>query len=181
MLVKFANWYTRRMYGRETAIAGVMAHTKANMVGYAALEFGHERSHAMPERVKVLAATKAACIVGCEFCIDIGSALGRREGVTEEQLRDFHDYRESAAFSSEERLAMEYAEEMTGESVNIPEALSERLRRHFSEEQIVDLTFAIAIENLRARFNNALDIPAAGFSEGAFCPMPAQQVQAASS
>jgi 4-carboxymuconolactone decarboxylase len=172
MLVKFVNWYTRRTFGRDTAIAGVMAHTKANLLGYGALEFGHERSHAMPERLKVLAATKAACIVGCEFCIDIGSALGRKEGVTEEQLREFHSYRDSAAFSEEERLAMEYAEEMTRESVTIPEELTERLRRSFSEQQIVDLTFAIAIENLRARFNNALDIPAAGFSEGAFCPTP---------
>ena len=179
LLVKFTNWYTRRTFGRDTAVAGVMAHTKANLVGYAALEFGHERSHAMPERLKVLAATRAACIVGCEFCIDIGSALGRKEGVTEEQLRDFHNYRESAAFSDEEKLVMEYAEEMTHESVAIPDELMARLRRLFSEEQIVDLTFAIAIENLRARFNNALDIPAAGFSEGAFCPMPARQVAAA--
>jgi 4-carboxymuconolactone decarboxylase len=179
MLVKFVNWYTRRSYGRDTAVAGVMAHTKANLLGYGALEFGHERSHVMPERLKVLAATRVATLVGCEFCIDIGSALGRKEGVTEEQLRDFHNYRESPAFSEEERLVMEYAEEVSHESVAVPEEMTERLQRHFSEAQIVDLTFAIAIENLRARFNNALDIPAAGFSGGAFCPMPARQVTAA--
>src|SRR4051794_26454130 len=145
-LVKFVNWYTRRTYGRETAIAGVMAHTKANLLGYGALEFGHERSHAMSERLKVLAATRVACMVGCEFCIDIGSALGRKAGVTEQQLRDFHNFRESAAFSDEEKLAMEYAEELTHESVVIPDELAERLRRHFSDDQIVDLTFAIAVE-----------------------------------
>ncbi len=59
MLVKFVNWYTRRTYGRDTAVAGVMAHTKANLLGYGALEFGHERSHVTPERLKVLAATGA--------------------------------------------------------------------------------------------------------------------------
>jgi len=179
MLVKFVNWYTRRTYGRDTAIAGVMAHTPANLLGYGALEFGHERSHGMSERLKVLAATKAACVIGCAFCIDIGSALGRKAGVTEQQLRDFHTYRESAAFSDEEKLVMEYAEEMTRENVMVPEELVERLQRQFSEAEIVDLTFAIAVENLRARFNNALDIPVAGFSGGAYCPMPAQQAAAA--
>jgi AhpD family alkylhydroperoxidase len=179
LLVKFTNWYTRRTYGRDTAVAGVMAHTKANLLGYGALEFGHERSHVMSEKLKVLAATKAACVIGCAFCIDIGSALGRKAGVTEEQLRDFHNYRESSAFSDEEKLVMEYAEEMTRENVMVPDELLERLRRRFSEAEVVDLTFAIAVENLRARFNNALDIPAAGFSGGAYCPMPARQVTAA--
>ena len=74
---------------------------------------------------------------------------------------------------------MEYAEEMTRESVEIPEEMVARLRRHFDEAQIVDLTAAIAIENLRARFNDALGIPPAGFSEGAFCPMPVRAVTAA--
>jgi AhpD family alkylhydroperoxidase len=179
MLVKFVNWYTRRTYGRDTTIAGVMAHTKPNLLGYGALEFGHERSHVMSERLKVLAATKAACIIGCAFCIDIGSALGRKAGVTEQQLRDFHVYRDSSAFSDDEKLVMEYAEEMTRENVTVPDELVERLRRRFSEAEIVDLTFAIAIENLRARFNNALDIPVAGFSGGEFCPMPARQATAA--
>jgi AhpD family alkylhydroperoxidase len=178
-LVKFVNWYTRRTYGRETAIAGVMGHTPANLIGYGALEFGHERSHAMSERLKVLAATKAACVIGCAFCIDIASALGRKAGVTEEQLRDFHVYRESAAFSGDEKLVMEYAEEMTRENVTVPDDLVERLQRRFSEAELVDLTFAIAVENLRARFNNALDIPVAGFSGGAFCPAPARQAAAA--
>ena len=133
----------------------------------------------MSERLKVLAATKAACVIGCAFCIDIGSALGRKAGVTEQQLRDFHVYRDSSAFSDDEKLVMEYAEEMTRENVTVPDELVERLQRRFSEAEIVDLTFAIAIENLRARFNNALDIPVAGFSGGEFCPMPARQATAA--
>src|SRR4051794_32378448 len=148
-LVRAANWYTRRAYGRDTAIAGVMAHTRWNLIGYGVLEFCHERSHAMPERLKALAATKAATIVGGAFCIDIGSAISREAGVTEQQLRDFHVYRDSPAFSEEEKLVLEYAEEMTRESVELPEEMVARLRRHFSEAQIVDLTAAIAIENLR--------------------------------
>jgi hypothetical protein len=50
--------------------------------------------------------------------------------------------------------------------------LFDRLRKHFDDAQLVELTASIAIENYRARFNNALDVPPAGFSEGAYCPMP---------
>ena len=40
------------------------------------------------------------------------------------------------------------------------------------EPQIVELTTAVALENLRARFNYALGIESQGFSEGSFCAVP---------
>jgi AhpD family alkylhydroperoxidase len=171
-LVRIANWYTRRKYGREIGSTGAIAHTPWNMIGWGTLEFGYERSHKVDERLKALAATRAATVVGCQFCIDIGSAIGREAGVTEQQLRDFHVYRESPAFSPLERLVMEYAEQMSQAEVRVPDETFAALREHFDDAQIVELTAAIAIENFRARFNNALDIPPAGFSEGAFCPLP---------
>jgi alkylhydroperoxidase family enzyme len=43
--------------------------------------------------------------------------------------------------------------------VDVPDAVFDELRRHFDEPQIVELTAAIALENLRARFNRALEVP----------------------
>jgi AhpD family alkylhydroperoxidase len=179
-LARAANWYVRRSYGRPMALTGVIAQSPWNMVGWGMLEFGTERSHKVNEKLKDLAATKAATVIGCQFCIDIGSALGRKAGVSEEQLHDFHDYRESAAFSPVEKLVMEYAEQMSQTNVDIPDELFARLREHFDDAQIVELTAAIATENFRARLNNALDIPPAGFSEGMYCPLPEQRAAAAS-
>jgi 4-carboxymuconolactone decarboxylase len=62
--------------------------------------------------------------------------------------------------------------------VAISDELFARLREHFSEEQIIELTTAIAIENFRARFNDALGITPAGFSDGKYCAVP-QAVAAA--
>ena len=176
--VRFANWYTRRKYGKEMEITSVIARSRPDMVGWGMFEWWHERGHKVDEKLKDLAATKVATTVGCQFCIDIGSALGRKAGVTEQQLRDFHIYRESPAFSGVEKLVMEYAEAMSQSNVEVPEDLFARLREHFEEEQIVELTSAIAIENYRARFNNALDIAPSDFSEGAYCPMPERQAAA---
>ena len=137
------------------------------------------RSHKASEHLKLLAATKVATTVGCQFCIDIGSALGRKAGVTEQQLRDFHNYRDSDAFSAAEKVVLEYAEEMSKTNVEISDELFDSLRKHFDDAEIVDLTTAIAIENFRARFNNALDVSPSGFSEGAYCPMPERESVAA--
>jgi alkylhydroperoxidase family enzyme len=171
-LVRFSDWYTRRHYGRAVTTTPVIAHSRPNMLAWGMLEWWHERGHSVDEKLKLLAGTKAATKIGCQFCIDIGSALSRGAGVSEEQLRDFHDYRTSSAFSPVEKLVMEYAEEMSKTNVEISDELFARLREHFDDEQIVELTAAIAIENFRARFNDALDVPPSGFSEGMFCPLP---------
>ena len=55
---------------------------------------------------------------------------------------------------------------------DIPPELTERLREHFDEAQLVELAAAIAWENYRARFNRVFGVRPAGFSEGAFCVLP---------
>jgi alkylhydroperoxidase family enzyme len=62
---------------------------------------------------------------------------------------------------------------MTQTPAEIPEALLSELRAKFDEPQLVELTANIAWENYRARFNHAFGLEAEGFSEGAFCAMPA--------
>ena len=92
--------------------------------------------------------------------------------MTEAQLRDLPAHRDSAAFSPLEKLVLDYAVAMTKTPVEVPEALFARLREHFGEAELVELTAAIAWENYRARFDHAFGIESAGFSEGAFCPLP---------
>ncbi len=98
--------------------------------------------------------------------------MGRAAGITETQLRDLPAYETSAAFSSLEKLVIDYAVAMTKTPVEVPEALFSALQRHFNNAQLVELTAAIAWENYRARFDHAFAIEAQGFSEGAYCPLP---------
>ena len=73
-----------------------------------------------------------------------------------------------------EKSVIEYAVEMTQTPVDVPDALFESLRKELDDAQLVELTAAIAWENYLARLNHALDIPAHGFSDGAYCPIPQQ-------
>ena len=91
--------------------------------------------------------------------MDIGSAVGRRKDlVTDEELREVANWRHSEILGERERTAIEYAEEMSKTPVRVADELFERLKKHFSDEQIVELTTSIAYENYRARFNHALNI-----------------------
>jgi alkylhydroperoxidase family enzyme len=84
-------------------------------------------------------------------------------GATDDKIRELPAWRESALFSPLERDALDYAERMTITGEKVTDELHARLRAHFSEAQIVELTAAVALENFRSKFNPALGIEAQGF------------------
>jgi len=168
-LVRLSRAYAKRTYKRELELVEVTAHHPRLFVGYGMVETMLDRSKTVDARLKDLAATKAAMLVGCEFCLDIGSHLSREAGASEQQLRDLPRYRESDAFSEVEKLVIELAERMTRTPVEVPDEFFARLREHFDEPQLVELTTAIALENYRARFNDTFDMRPAEFSQGDYC------------
>jgi alkylhydroperoxidase family enzyme len=104
--------------------------------------------------------------------MDVGSAVGRQQGVTEQQIHELAAFETSPAFSELEKLVLRYATAMTQTPVDVPDELFERLRQHFNPQQMVELTSAIAWENYRARFDHAFGIEAEGFSQGTHCALP---------
>ncbi|MEO8203146.1 MAG: hypothetical protein ABI630_04735 [Betaproteobacteria bacterium] len=79
------------------------------------------------------------------------------------KLADLPDWRGSSAYSDSELVALEYAERMTYTGQKVDDALFGRLKLHFSEPQIVELTAAVALENFRSKFNPALGVQSQGF------------------
>lgn len=84
-------------------------------------------------------------------------------GASDEKIREVPTWRESSLFSPLERDALEYAERMTITGEKVTDELFARLRGHFSEGQIVELTAVVALENFRSKFNPPLGIEAQGF------------------
>jgi alkylhydroperoxidase family enzyme len=92
--------------------------------------------------------------------------------VTEEELRNLSNYRESNVFGLVEKLVLDLAVAMTSTPAAVSDELFAELRKHFSEAQLVELTSEIAQANFRGRFNRTFHCQPAGFSEGVYCPMP---------
>jgi AhpD family alkylhydroperoxidase len=163
----------RRVYGRETDPLLTMAHHRPLMVGLGLMGTVDSRySHAVAEHLKHLARLRAAQLVGCEWCLDFGSYLAQQAGGDEQQLRELATWRESERFDTDERLVLEYTEAITRTPAEVSDALFARVRDRFDDRQIVELTMAVALENLYSRFNWALGIEGEGFSEGMYCVMP---------
>jgi len=84
-------------------------------------------------------------------------------GATDDKIRQVPTWRESELFSAMERDALEYAEKMTITGEKVTDELWGRLRGHFTEAQLVELTAAVAVENFRSKFNVPLGVEAQGF------------------
>ncbi|WP_455360841.1 carboxymuconolactone decarboxylase family protein [Streptomyces sp. SYSU K21746] len=180
-LVRLVYWFTRRGIKQLTGRAPermlepleMYAHAPRLLSGYARFEQATAKLHRVDKRLKALAELKAATLTQCEYCIDIGSQISRRWGITDEELLALPSYRTSGLFSDLEMLVLDYAVGMSRTPVEVSDELFAQLREHFDEAQLVELTHVIALENLRGRFNLALGIGAAGFSEGMVCAVPA--------
>ena len=85
------------------------------------------------------------------------------EGVSAEKIAQVAQAATSPLFSETERAALAYAEAMTITGRRVDDALFARVRAHFSEAQIVELTAAVALENFRSKFNVPLGVEAQGF------------------
>jgi len=84
-------------------------------------------------------------------------------GASEAKIRAVPESATSDRFSERERAALAYAEAMTVTGQKVSDDLFARVRAHFGEAEIVELTAAVALENFRSKFNTALGIEAQGF------------------
>ena len=95
--------------------------------------------------------------------MDINASRGMQNGATEDKIRAIDQAATSPLFDEPERVALAFAEAMTITGQRVSDELFARVRKHFSEAQVVELTAAVALENFRSKFNVALGIEAQGF------------------
>jgi 4-carboxymuconolactone decarboxylase len=164
----------RRRYGEPIVESTlVFARHPRLLRWFAAYNRAVEKPGRVPKALLDLAVLKAATVVACEFCVDIGSELARRSGLTDAQLLAMHAAEASGSFDDAELLVMDYARAMSVTPPAVTDEQVDALRGRYGDEGVLELTHLIAWENARARTNSALGIGAGGFSEGRVCARPA--------
>lgn len=177
---KIAFFFTKRKLAHMTGLetAGMLeplrmyAHIPRLLNAYGKLEQAESKLDVLSPRQRALAELKAATTVGCEYCIDLGSQIARRWGMTDEELLALSDYQNAPCFSDVDKLILRYATAISRTPVEVSDELFGALRAHFDAAQLVGLTHVITLGNLRARFNIALDIGSSGFSGHRVCALP---------
>ena len=96
---------------------------------------------------------RASQINGCAFCLNMHSRDARENGETEQRLHLLNAWRESSLYSPRERAALAWTEALTSISVNhAPDFLFDDVRRHFTEEELTNLTLLVGQINNWNRF-----------------------------
>jgi AhpD family alkylhydroperoxidase len=126
---------------------------------YAVLE---RRRSPLPPALRALVQVRVSQINHCAFCVDLNTALAAERAGDADKALAVQGWRDDPRFDAPERAALEYAEVITVTGAQVDAALIARLREHFDEDGLIELTALIAFQNLSSKFNAALDIPAQG-------------------
>ncbi len=129
------------------------------------------KSGEVEERIRNLVELKGAQMIGCEFCVDLGSQICRNSGFSDAELLALPNYGSSELFTEQEKAALDYTVAVMRTPVEMTDALFRRAQQHFSNEQLVEITALLTLVNLD-RFNAAFGIGPAGYSEGMVCLVP---------
>lgn len=169
-VVRLARWWSRRRYGAMLEPLLATMHNRRVLTSMGLLELTVPRWSSLDPDVRELAELAVSAQIGCSWCIDFGYFLSRNRGMDPAKLEGVADWRASDVYTSLERKVLEYAEAMTTTPPSVTDELVEDLRESLTDEQLVELTAMIALENLRSRTNSALGLTSQGFRD--HCEVP---------
>lgn len=116
---------------------------------------------------------RASQLNGCAYCLDMHSKDARAAGETEQRLYALDAWRETPFYSDRERAALAWTEAVTNiQQGHAPDAVYQELHKFFTENEIVNLTLAIASINVWNRLAIPFRAPAGSYQ-------PAQPIGAA--
>ncbi len=145
-------------YGPFANQVAVLAHVPAALRHLMPMLMELRDAKTLPKRYLELAIVTVSKLNECHYCVAHHKPFLVPEGITPEGVDRVLDYATHPEFDDTDKLVVEYAIAAWENSNRIPEAMFRRLRVHFSEAQIVELTLRITLCGFFNRFNDALQI-----------------------
>jgi AhpD family alkylhydroperoxidase len=155
----------------------IWAHEPKLMMAMGRFNQTVRKAHGVDQRLRHLVELKGGQMIGCEYCVDLGSQIARHAGFSDDELLALPRYRNSELFTEREKVALDFTVAVMRTPVEVSDELFARMQQFFSDRQLVELTALLTLVNLD-RFNAAFGIGAAGFSEGMVCLTPDRPVAA---
>jgi len=112
----------------------------------------------LPKRALELAIVTVSQLNACDYCVAHHKPFLAVEGVSAAGADRLLDYPDHPELDDTDKLVVEYAIAAWERPNRIPDALFQRLRRHFGEAQIVELTLRVTLCGFFNKFNDALQI-----------------------
>ncbi len=157
-------WSQKRRYG-EVLLPGLLWGRVPRLFMTVAMLYGalDARRSQLDPVLRSLLTVRVSQLNWCRFCVDINSATLARRAGSMAKVEALEDWRTSQLYSAPERAALDYTEAMTITGRGVTDELMAELRRHYTDDAVIELTALIAFQNLSSKFNSALDVPPQGF------------------
>ncbi len=147
LLMRIAYFLSRRQLG--TVIRPLkLIYARAPLLAIPVLAITRtaERGLSLEQELVLLVTTHASLLNGCSFCADLHQAQAIQAKLGLDKFRALREFESSPLFSEREAAALAYCEEAT-RNHEVADSSFARVRAHFSEREIVELTWLIAIGN----------------------------------
>lgn len=157
----------------------IWAHSPKMMVAMGKFNGAIRKGKTVSHRIQNLVELKAAAMIGCEYCVDLGSQICRNSGFSDAELLALPNYRSSNLFTDEEKAALDFTVGFMRTPVDVSDEVFANAQKHFSNQQLVEIAGLLTVVNLD-RVNAAFGIGSAGFSDGMVCVPPERAPEARS-
>ena len=164
LLMRIAYWLSRRQLGGVMSPLKVIYARAPHLTGTTISIYRAINKLSIEPELRTLVTIQSSLLNGCGFCADLHRAEAVMANLGRERFRDLADVAQSPHFSERERAALLYTQEVT-RNRKASDATFERLRAHFSEREIVELTWLNAVGNYYNLMAVALELESDGFEE----------------
>jgi uncharacterized peroxidase-related enzyme len=145
-------------YGPFRNQVAVFAHVPAALRHLMAMLMELRAANTLPKRYLELAIVTVSKLNECDYCVAHHKPFLATEGISPAGTDRVLDYADHPEFDAVDRLVVEYTIAAWNEPHRMRDRLFDRLREHFSEAQIVELTLRITLCGFFNKFNAALRI-----------------------
>jgi alkylhydroperoxidase family enzyme len=163
-------WMTRKRFGVVPTPLKVVAPRFPAVLKLSMALQGFERKLRLPKELRLLVGALVSATNGCGFCLDLKHMMAVQEDIGLAKFNALADHETSPLFSARERAAFRFALEVTLDR-RPRDATFQELGKHFTESEVVELTYVIAMEN----FVNLGNIPLGLGSDGLCALVQARQ------
>jgi len=143
-------------YGPFESLVGVMANRPPVLEHTFGLLLDLKAEGVLPPRYLELALVTVSKLNECTFCVSNHTPRLNASGISQTAAENILDYDTVEEFDAVDRLVVEYAIAVTNDFHRVRDGMFERLRAHFDDAQIVELTWRAALCGAFNRFNDVL-------------------------
>ncbi|QUJ68715.1 carboxymuconolactone decarboxylase family protein [Photobacterium sp. GJ3] len=168
MLIRPLLWLQKRHFGQPLNPAllwgrrPVLFYLVASFFGYL-----DRKGSPLSAVMRSLVCVRVSQLNNCAFCVDANGMRLAERCHSVEKIQALAEWQQSPHFDEQEKAVLVYTEAMTVTGNKVTQHMVDTLRKWYDDDALIELTALVSFQNLSAKFNTALDVPAQ-----AFCSIP---------